>query len=145
MRRALQVVLAVLSVIPLVVAVAGITQGAGRLLPEDVVTAEFDTHYRYVCGYYLSLTALVWYVIPRIEHHAVLVRIACIGVFAGGIGRVFSAVDVGAPGALAIGFTAFELAFPLLAVWQAYIARSATGDAGADTGAGPRRSERAAR
>lgn len=125
MRRSLQIVLGILSLIPVLVSVLGLAMGAARLLPGEVVTPAFDSHYRYIAGYYLSLAMISWYIIPNVERHTALFRILCAGVFVGGLGRLISIIQVGVPGTSAIVFTAFELLFPLLAVWQARLPRTA--------------------
>ena len=90
-----------------------------RLLPEEVITPNFDSHYRYLTGYYLSLPLLAWWVIPNVEKHVVPLRIVSVAIFIGGVGRVVSVLEVGVPDPLSVGFTALELCFPLLLVWQA--------------------------
>ncbi len=119
MKRGLQVLLGVLSLIPLLVASLGLLFGAGRFLPEEVVTPGFDSHYRYITGYYLSLTLLAWWVIPNIENHVVPLRIVSAAIFMGGVGRLVSVLEVGLPSPVDIGFTVLELLFPLLLIWQA--------------------------
>jgi Domain of unknown function (DUF4345) len=119
MRRALQIVLGVLSLVPLTVALQGIVMGADRILPTEVVTAQFDSHYRYLSGVYLAVSFTIWWAIPTIERRGAMVRIVCLGIVAGGIGRLLSIVQVGEPDRLAIGFTVFELlGVPLIAGWQ---------------------------
>ena len=61
-----------------------------------------------------------------IERHTTLFRLVCAGVFVGGVGRLLSIIQVGIPGTSAVVFTAVELLFPLLAIWQADMAGSAT-------------------
>ena len=119
MKRGLQLFLGVLSLVPLTVSVLGLLFGAGRLLPTDVVTPNFDSHYRYITGYYLSLTLLAWWMIPNIERHTAPLRIVSAAVFAGGVGRLVSMIDVGVPGSVMVGFSLFEVCFPLVLVWQA--------------------------
>ncbi|MEM7761338.1 MAG: DUF4345 domain-containing protein, partial [Cyanobacteria bacterium P01_A01_bin.40] len=109
----------ILSLIPMLVSILGITQGAGRLISESAITPNFDSHYRYVTGYYISLSLIVWWIIPQIEKHKMLLRIICAGIFIGGIGRLLSMFQVGLPSAPAIGFTVLELVLPLLCLWQA--------------------------
>jgi hypothetical protein len=124
MRKGLQVTLAILSMIPLIVATIGITQGTSRWLSADSITPNFDSHYRYIAGYYFSLGLLGLWLIPRIEKHTGLFRIICVSVFMGGIGRVISIVQVGVPNSLMLAFTALELCFPLLLLWQAKLTRT---------------------
>jgi hypothetical protein len=124
MKKRLQVTLAILSIIPLLVATMGITQGTSRWLSADVITPDFDSHYRYITGYYFSLGLLGLWLIPKIEEQTNLFRIVCASVFAGGVGRVISIVQVGVPSPLMLAFTALELCFPLLLFWQAKLSRT---------------------
>jgi hypothetical protein len=119
MKRGLQLTLAILSIIPMIVGTIGIVRGTSRWLPANLITPEFDSHYRYIAGYYISLGILTLWMIPKIEKHRSLFRILCGSIFLGGIGRVVSILQVGAPGPMAIFFTAFELCFPLFLFWQA--------------------------
>jgi hypothetical protein len=123
MKRGLQLTLAVLSMIPILVGVTGIVLGTSRWLPANMIAPEFDSHYRYIAGYYISLGMLGLWIIPSIEKHRSLFRIVCASVFMGGIGRVVSISQVGLPGSMALFFTAFELCFPLLLFWQAKLSR----------------------
>jgi hypothetical protein len=123
MKRGLQLTLAILSMIPILVGIMGIVLGTSRWLPANLITPKFDSHYRYIAGYYVSLGILGLWMIPRIEKHRGLFRIICASVFMGGIGRVVSIFQVGLPGSMALFFTAFELCFPVLLFWQAKVAR----------------------
>jgi hypothetical protein len=123
MKRGLQLTLAILSMIPILVGIMGIMRGTSRWLPINIITPDFDSHYRYIAGYYISLGMLGLWIIPEIEKHKSLFRILCVSVFLGGIGRVVSILQVGRPGSMALFFTAFELCFPLLLLWQAKLFR----------------------
>jgi Domain of unknown function (DUF4345) len=123
MKRGLQVTLAILSLIPILIALLGITQGISRWLPNTSITPDFDSHYRYITGYYLSLGMIGLWMIPKIEHHTSLFRIVCASVFIGGVGRVVSIVQVGMPSLPALLFTGLELCFPLLILWQAQLSK----------------------
>ncbi len=124
MKRGLQIVLAVLSIIPILISVLGITQGTARFLPASAITPSFDSHYRYIAGYYLSLGLIGLWMIPNIERHQSLFRIVCFSVFMGGVGRAISLLQVGVPNTPALFFMAWELCFPLLLFWQAKIIRT---------------------
>lgn len=97
MRLGLQVILGVLSLIPLMVSLLGVTQGLGLWLPEDAIAPRFDSQYRYITGYYLSLTLLAWWMIPNVEQHKTLFRIIGGSIFFGGVGRALSWIQVGSP------------------------------------------------
>ncbi len=124
MKRGLQTVLAVLGMIPLLISALGITQGTARFLPASAITPDFDSHYRYITGYYLSLGLIALWVIPNIERHQSLFRIICFSVFMGGVGRAISIMQVGVPNPLTLFIMGWELCFPLLLFWQNKIIRS---------------------
>ncbi|MEO1389098.1 MAG: DUF4345 domain-containing protein [Cyanobacteria bacterium J06634_6] len=119
MKIGLQIILGLLSLIPLLVSILGITMGLSRWLPTEAIDPQFDSQYRYITGYYLSLSLLAWWVIPNIEKHRILFRIIGGSIFFGGIGRVLSWLQVGAPDGMSVIFTGVELLFPLLLLWQA--------------------------
>ncbi len=98
-------------------------RGTSRWIPVSSITPEFDSHYRYIAGYYISLGMLALWMIPKIETHRGLFRILCASVFLGGIGRIVSILQVGLPNFMVLLFTAFELCFPLLLFWQAKLPR----------------------
>jgi Na+/H+ antiporter NhaD/arsenite permease-like protein len=123
MKRALQVTIAILSLVPLSIGAIGILLGTSRWLPANIITPDFDSHYRYIAGYYVSLGLLGLWIIPKIEQHTGLFRVICASVFMGGMGRVASILQVGLPGPMAIFFTGFELCFPLLIWWQTRVSR----------------------
>ena len=124
-RRALQIVLLVLSLIPLAFGILGLAFGAGRISGGAAVTAELDSQFRYLSGWYFSLAMLCWWIAPRIERETTVFRIVCAAVFLGGIGRLVSLSAVGQPPAMMLGALALELGVPLLVVWQAQVAKSA--------------------
>ena len=123
MRNALQVTLAIFSVIPLAFGISGVFFGAGRWLPGEAIPAELDNQYRYLSAYYLSLSFLLWWAIPHIERHTTLIRIIAFVLFLGGLSRLWSFVDVGWGSQAQVAGMVIELAAPLLAVWQGFVAR----------------------
>lgn len=68
MKRGLQIIIGMLSLIPFMVAILGQTSGLGRWLPAEAITPEFDSHYRYITGFYISLGVIAWWIIPNIEN-----------------------------------------------------------------------------
>ena len=123
MKRGLQIILGVLSLIPLLVSFAGVFRGLGIWLSPDLIDPQFDSQYRYIMGYYLSLTLTAWWMIPNIEKHRILFRIIGGSIFWGGIGRVLSWIQVGTPPRMSIAFIVLELLFPILLFWQAKLPR----------------------
>ena len=123
MKRALQVVLAFLSLLPLVVGTLGFIYGAALLAPAAGVTPKLDSQYRFVAAWDVGLALIVWWIIPQIERQTVLFRLVCILVCLGGIGRVVAWFVVGSPGPAFLAVTVLELLIPLLIPWQAQVAR----------------------
>lgn len=123
MRTALQIALALFSVIPLAYGLSGVFFGAGRWLPGEAIPPELDNQYRYLSAWYLSLSFLLWWAIPHIERHTTLIRIIVFVMFLGGLSRLWSFVDVGWASQTQIAGMIIELAAPLIAVWQGVVAR----------------------
>jgi Domain of unknown function (DUF4345) len=126
-RRILQVVTAILGLIPIItgiVAMTGIDDPlyAPLAMPRSPV---LDSNLRFFAGVWLGLgTALLW-LIPTIERQTVLYRALWGAVFLGGIGRLLSIAFVGLPPVSYLGFTALEIiGAPLFIYWQAQIAQS---------------------
>lgn len=122
MKLGLQIVLALVSLIPLYFAVTGVVLG-----PPDAGAggAETDNQFRYLSAYYLSFAFGLWYVIADVERRGWVLRFILAAVFLGGLARAWSVMQVGEgnPGQT-IGMYV-ELASPLLLLWQALVARKA--------------------
>ena len=123
MKRALQIVVAILSLLPLGVGTFGFVFGAGLFLPEGVATPRLDSQFRFLSAWDLGLACIVWWIIPRIEQQTALFRIVCLAVFLGGVGRVAAWYVTGSPGAAFLVVTFVELLMPVLIPWQAHVAR----------------------
>lgn len=126
-RRALQIVLTVLSLIPLLGLAIIWTRGPAFFGSDAAaVPNALDNQFRYLAGVYAgAVTGGLWWAIPRIEQRAVPVCIAAGAVFLGGIGRCVSMAAVGSPGDPSMmGGLLLELGVaPLLVLWQRRIAR----------------------
>lgn len=118
MKRALQIVLAILSLIPLNFGLRGLIIGPADIMPAEHVNAAIDNAMRYQSGYYLSLFMILWWMIPNIEKHTALIRILTVAIFIGGLGRLASYLIMGEPPAQMMAGMFLELGAPVLAVWQ---------------------------
>jgi len=124
MKRGLQIVLFILSFIPLYFAVTGFMGGAAGLNSGEAVAADLDNQFRYLSAFYLLLTFLIWYIIPEPEKHTSIFRLIIIGIFLGGLARLYSYTNVGVPSQTMIGGMALELGAPLLAIWQNMVVKN---------------------
>ncbi len=132
MKRALQGVLAVLSLIPLNFGLRGLIIGPKDIMPAEHVNAAIDNVMRYQSGYYLSLFMILWWIIPNIEKHTTLFRILVPAIFIGGLGRLASYLTIGSPPAQMIARHILELGAPAFAVWQGYVAKTRPNLSGID-------------
>ena len=121
MKRGLQVVLGVMSLIPLYFGVTNLFGGAGQFLTADAVNAAIDSQFRFQSAVYLSLVALIWWIVPRIDQQTTLFRIITVSVFVGGLARLYSYFTLGTPPPSMFAGMILELGIPFLIVWQALI------------------------
>lgn len=122
MKRGLQIILAVLSLIPLVFGVLGLKNGGARYVGEGQLTPMLDSFVRFQSGIYLVIFMLIWWLIPNVEKHTAVFRISIFAVFLGGIGRVISYTTIGGPPPMMFWAMFLELSVPILILWQAKIA-----------------------
>jgi Domain of unknown function (DUF4345) len=123
MKFGLQIVLAVLSLIPAFFGASSMIDGAAKFIPLDHVTPALDSQFRFQSAYYFGLAVLIWWIIPNIERHTGVFRIVIGALFLGGLTRVYSYITIGAPPAPMLGGMALELALPLLILWQAKLSK----------------------
>jgi hypothetical protein len=126
MRKSLQITLLILSLIPLFFGLTGVIFGTGRFLDPDAIVPQLDNQFRYLSGIYLMVSFLIWWMVPTIERHGTLLRIMALALFLGGLARAISWMTIGQPPVFQIGAMVLELSVPLLAIWQAKVARGAT-------------------
>lgn len=122
-RRALQVAVALLSLVPVTAGLAGVLQGPA-MVDESLGSASQDSHVRYLSGLLLAIGVAWWSVIPAIERHGARVCLLTALVVCGGLARLLSLAVVGMPSGPMLGGLAMELVVtPAIALWQARVAR----------------------
>ena len=119
MKRGLQIILAILSLIPLAFGFMGITGGAEMANGGQAVTAGLDNQFRYLSAYYLSLFFLIWWILQDLESRGTVLRLIVLAIFLGGLARLYCYIVVGPPPRQAIIGMILELASPVLALWHA--------------------------
>jgi hypothetical protein len=124
LRRSLQAVVALLSLLPLTFGLLGVLFGAARFLPGVAVPANLDSQFRFLSAWYIGLAVIAWWIIPAIERHTTLFRIVCVSVFLGGLARLLAWSSAGGPDARFMVVLSAELLFLFLIPWQARVARS---------------------
>ena len=118
-KRALQIVTAILALVPIVTGLIGMSGVSDPLyaalkLPANPV---FDSNLRFFAGVWFGLGVALFWLIPKIDQQTVLFRTLWGMVFAGGIGRLLSMLLVGSPPAPFIGFTILEIVGASIFIW----------------------------
>jgi len=124
MKRALQVTIAVLGLLPLAFGTLGLFTGVTMYIPLEAATPKLDSQFRFMSGWDVGLALVAWWFIPNIERHTGLFKLVCLVVFLGGLGRVAAWLVSGPPGVAFGAVTAVELLVPVLIPWQSYVART---------------------
>ncbi|MGF1466427.1 MAG: DUF4345 domain-containing protein [Sandaracinaceae bacterium] len=125
-RRALQGILFVLSLIPILNLLVGFLSGVAAfgIAPEGHAV-NLDSQLRYLSGVYVAISIVIWWSVPRIESRVVPLRLVALGIVLGGLGRVLSVATYGWPPdpAMVGGLFLEVLGVPLLVLWHASFAR----------------------
>ena len=125
-KRALQLAVAVGSLVPIGAGAAGVLMGPHMLGSASVVSGDLDSHFRYLSGLLLAIGLGYASTIPRIETHGGRFRLLTFIVVLGGLGRALSVLAIGIPPpAMAAALVMELLVAPGLALWQHRIARLA--------------------
>ncbi|MEM9839556.1 MAG: DUF4345 domain-containing protein [Pseudomonadota bacterium] len=126
MKRALQIALGLLAIIPGFFALSGLLFGAAPLGGEDL-PAPVDNQLRYLSGVYLLVAFLAIRIIPRIEKEGATLTLIVAALFIGALGRLYSTLVVGDPLPQQIAGMALELGSPVLIIFQRMVAKQAGG------------------
>ena len=124
-RRALQAVVALACLVPILTGLDGVTRGVA-MFRLAAPTADLDSHFRYLSGIFLMLGLAFASTVPHIERQGRRFRLLGAMVIIGGFARMLSWVLVGPPGVEhRLGLAMELIVVPLLMLWQARVARKA--------------------
>ena len=124
-RRALQIVTAVLALVPIATGLIGMSGISDPLYRDFSLPANpvLDSNLRFFAGVWVGLGLALYWLIPKIQQQTVLFR-AIWGIFIGAIGRLVSMLLVGLPPTPFIGFTILEIVgAPIFIWWQSRLAK----------------------
>jgi hypothetical protein len=126
MKRALQLAVALGSLVPIGAGGAGVLLGPRMLGAAIVVPGDLDSHFRYLSGLLLAIGCAFASTIPHIESQGHRFRLLTCLVVVGGCGRLLSAFAIGLPSPPMTAAFIMELVVtPGLAFWQFQVARRA--------------------
>jgi hypothetical protein len=114
-----------LSVVPIGAGAAGVVLGPSLVGIVGVGATDLDGHFRYLSGLLLGIGLLFCATVPHIERRTVWFRLGTTIVACGGLGRLLSLLQAGAPSPPHLVALTLELAVvPLLALWQTAVAQA---------------------
>jgi hypothetical protein len=120
-RRGLQVLMLVSGCVPVFGGAVGVILGARAFGPWT--GAAEDSHVRYLSGLLLAIGLVYWSCIPAVERRGEIVRILTLMVVIGGLARLAGVFVAGDPGAMRWALVMELGVAPLIALWQARVAR----------------------
>lgn len=124
-RRLLQVVVAAFATVAVATGLAGALIGPDFLGLDPPWPRDLDSHFRYLSGVLLAMGLTWWSCVPGIERKRERFRLLAFLTFTGGLARLLSLMVAGAPSLGHLyGLTVETVAVPLLAIWQARVARA---------------------
>jgi hypothetical protein len=124
-RRLLQAAVALASLVPLSMGGSSILRSADVLKGMDPpFPIDLDSHYRYLSGLLLGIGLVFLFSIPRIERHRTIFLTLGAVILVGGLARLWSLVELGAPSrGHQFGLAMELIVVPLIVLWQGRIAR----------------------
>jgi hypothetical protein len=124
-RRGLQLVVAILGLVPVCAGLDGAIRGEA-FLASGTPDISLDSHFRYLSGLLLAIGLGFWSTIPAIEKRNARFSLLTAIVFAGGLARLGGILAIGVPRWPMILAVIIELLVtPLLFIWQRRVARNA--------------------
>jgi hypothetical protein len=98
----------------------------------DPMWANIDSMYRALAGIWFALGVMLAWIIPSIERQSAWFALILLAVFAMGVGRLISLLDLGPAPGNSIGAMVAEFVLPpLYVLWQRWVARSCEAARGA--------------
>lgn len=123
MKRGLQIILYILTLIPLVFWPLNLIFGAELHMPAEHVNPNIDSHIRFQFTWFFGLSLILWYIIPKIEQYTTLFRIIILTMTTGGAARLVSIWQIGMPDTILLGAAILEILLIALIPWQTAVVK----------------------
>lgn len=123
MRRALQISMLTLAFVPFLLGVMNFLNGAGQFLPEDQIFPEIDSQLRFYSVWFMFFFFITIWIVRNLDTAGPVMMIVYGTMGLGGVARLYSISQVGAPDPMMIGATVVELATPLFILWHRAVIR----------------------
>lgn len=121
--RALQIGVAIGSLVPIGAGGAGVIFGPGLFGDRGAVSPDFDSHFRYLSGLLLAIGIAYLSAVPDIAQRRGRFLLLGSVVFVGGLARLWSVLSSGSASPAVIAALVMELVVaPALTLWQLRIA-----------------------
>lgn len=121
----MRILLTALGAVAVVAGLYGAATGVAGMLGGDSAGINVDSEFRFFAVFWAGYGAVALWVAPRAAGEPTAVRALALVLFAAGLARTVSWIDVGRPDAPYLVLLALELLFPVLLVaCQARIARA---------------------
>jgi hypothetical protein len=120
-KRALQITMGTLGLIPVTTGLVGLLGLRDPLYVRFGVVPNvvLDSNLRFFAGVWLGVGVTLFVILRRIERHGPIFRALWAMIFLGGLGRALSIVDAGWPPPPFLGVLALELVgAPLFVLWH---------------------------
>lgn len=123
-KRLLQAVILLACLVPLTAGPTGIVRGAAWMAHGSAVSADLDSHFRYMSGIFTGVGLAFLSCVIGIEHKGLRLRMLVAFVVLGGLARALSFAQLGAPDlGNRFGLVMELVVTPLLCLWQWRFAR----------------------
>lgn len=123
LRRFLQILVAVFSLVPILAGLDGMLLGSAMLEAHGSTNITMDSHFRYLSGLLLGIGLGFLSCLPQIELKTPRFQVLVGIVVLGGIGRLYSLIIVGTPShGMMFGLGMELLMTPLLGLFQLSVA-----------------------
>jgi len=121
LKRALQITMLIVSVIPLALGIVNFYLGSGRIVPTEDVTPNLDSMWRFYSVWFTVVFFLTIWCVRNFDIAGPVMRIMFSVMAVGGLARIYSMTQVGMPDPPMLVATAVEVGVLAFIPWHAAV------------------------